>query len=159
MGPILRFCNDYRKLNEVSQFDSYPMPHVDKLTEQLGRAHFISMLDLTKGYLQVPLTPEAYPKNAFCSPSSHWQSRVLLFGVHRELATFQQVETGMGLLGVGRLLQTFCAITSHSRQAATLSELYHYPSAFLSDYFGYFLHTFNILYFPLFFFKYYFVLL
>lgn len=43
----LRLCNDFRKLNQVSDFG---IPHVDDQLERLGRSHFMSMLDLTKGY-------------------------------------------------------------------------------------------------------------
>ena len=86
-----RFCNDFRQLNKVSNFDSYPLPRVDKLVERLGRARFISTLDLTKGYWQVPLSPEAKQKTAFSTPSGHWQYRVLLFGVHGAPATFQRM--------------------------------------------------------------------
>lgn len=55
-----RFCNDFRKLNEVSEFDAYPKPLVDELIDCLGMAHFITTLDLTKGYWQVrsPQLPE-----------------------------------------------------------------------------------------------------
>ncbi len=49
----LRFCNDFRRLNEISEFDGYPMPLVDELLDRLGRARYISTLDLTKGYWQV----------------------------------------------------------------------------------------------------------
>ena len=45
-----RFCNDFRKLNEISLCDAYPMPRVDELIERLGPARFISTLDLTRGY-------------------------------------------------------------------------------------------------------------
>ncbi|CAM5090270.1 unnamed protein product [Eretmochelys imbricata] len=34
----LRFCNDFRKLNKVSQFDAYPIPCIDELVDQLGKA-------------------------------------------------------------------------------------------------------------------------
>ena len=44
----VRFCNDYRKLNDVSEFDAYPMPRVDDLIDSLGHARFITTLDLTK---------------------------------------------------------------------------------------------------------------
>ncbi|XP_072263008.1 vomeronasal type-2 receptor 26-like [Pyxicephalus adspersus] len=44
----LRFCNDFRKLNEISRFDGYLMPQVDEILERLGPACFITMLDLTK---------------------------------------------------------------------------------------------------------------
>ncbi|KAI2647401.1 Retrovirus-related Pol polyprotein from transposon 17.6 [Labeo rohita] len=69
----LRFCNDFCWLNEVSEFDGYPMPCVDELLKRLGRARFITTLDLTKGYWQVPLTTSAKEKNAFSTPSGHWQ--------------------------------------------------------------------------------------
>ncbi|MGL5480857.1 MAG: reverse transcriptase family protein, partial [Aeromonas veronii] len=87
----LRFCNDYRKLNEVSAFDGYPMPRVDELLERLGRARYISTLDLTKGYWQVPLSGEAKEKTAFSTPSGHWQYKVLPFGLHGAPATFQRM--------------------------------------------------------------------
>ena len=51
-----RFRNDFRRLNEVSEFDAYPMPRVDELIERLGPARYLTTLDLTKGYWQVPLT-------------------------------------------------------------------------------------------------------
>ncbi len=54
----LRFCNDFRQLNEVSEFDGYPMPRVDELLDRLGGTRYISTLDLTKGYWQVPLTEQ-----------------------------------------------------------------------------------------------------
>ncbi|KAL0164259.1 hypothetical protein M9458_040012, partial [Cirrhinus mrigala] len=87
----LRFCNGYRRLNEVSDFDSYPMPRVDELLERLGRARYITTLDLTKEYWQVPLTAEAKPKTAFSTPSGHWQYRTLPFGLHGAPATFQRL--------------------------------------------------------------------
>ncbi|XP_056612851.1 protein NYNRIN-like [Triplophysa dalaica] len=69
---ILRFCNDFRRVNEVSTFDGYPMPRVDDLLDRLGKARYITTLDLTKGYWQVPLAPEAREKTAFSTPSGHW---------------------------------------------------------------------------------------
>ena len=61
----IRFCVDYRKVNEVSRFDAYPMPRVDELLDRLGTARFFSTLDLTKGYWQIPLSPESKEKNGF----------------------------------------------------------------------------------------------
>jgi len=43
----LRLCVDYRGLNNVSQIDAYPMPQVDELLDHLGKANFISTMDLT----------------------------------------------------------------------------------------------------------------
>ena len=43
----LRLCVDYRRLNEVSETDAYPMPRIDDLIDRLGKAGYISTLDLT----------------------------------------------------------------------------------------------------------------
>ncbi|KAJ8352656.1 hypothetical protein SKAU_G00241320 [Synaphobranchus kaupii] len=88
---ILRFCNDDRKLNDVSTFDSYPMPRKDKLIERLGKARFISTLDLTKGYEQVQLSSAAREKTTFSISTGHWQYRVLPFGLHGAPPTFQRL--------------------------------------------------------------------
>ena len=46
----LRFCVDYRKLNSVSETDAYPMPRIDEMIDRLGKAKYITTLDLTRGY-------------------------------------------------------------------------------------------------------------
>ncbi|CAM5102543.1 unnamed protein product [Natator depressus] len=61
----IRFCMDYGKLNAVTCPDNYPMARTDELLEKLGRAQFISTLDLTKGYWQVPLDESAKERSAF----------------------------------------------------------------------------------------------
>ncbi|KAM8898343.1 uncharacterized protein AB9W97_009289 isoform 1-T1 [Spinachia spinachia] len=63
------------------QFDAYPIPSVDELIDRLGTASFISTLDLTKGYWQVPLTTQAREKTAFVTPEGLYQYTVLPFGV------------------------------------------------------------------------------
>ena len=78
-----RFCNDFRKLNEVSVFDAYPMPRIDELIERLGPARFISTLDLTKGYWQVPLTKLSWEKTSTPIP------------VHRTPIRYAQVPSNL----------------------------------------------------------------
>ena len=51
----LRFCVDCRRLNAVSRTDPYPMSQVDELIDRLGTAAYITTLDLTRGYWQVPV--------------------------------------------------------------------------------------------------------
>ena len=64
----IRICVDMRRLNSVSNFDAYPLPRIEDLIEQLGEAKFISKLDLTKGYWQIPLSTETKEKSAFITP-------------------------------------------------------------------------------------------
>ena len=51
----LQLCVDYWHLNGLSEGDAYPMPHVDELIDYVGKTKFISGLDLTHGYWQVPV--------------------------------------------------------------------------------------------------------
>ena len=61
----VRFCVDYRKLNQVSKFDAYPMPRVEEVLESVGAAKFISKPDLAKGYWQIPIAKDSQEKTTF----------------------------------------------------------------------------------------------
>ena len=87
----IRFCVDYRKVNDVSRFDAYPMPRVDELLDRLGPAHFFSTLDLTKGYWQIPLSPGSKEKMSFSAPDGLYQFWTLPFGLFGAPATFQHL--------------------------------------------------------------------
>ncbi|XP_026003826.1 uncharacterized protein LOC113009615 [Astatotilapia calliptera] len=87
----IQFCVDYRRVNEVSRFDAYPMPRVDELLDRLGTARFFTTLDLTKGYWQIPLSAEAREKTAFSTPYGLYQFVTLPFGLFGAPATFQRL--------------------------------------------------------------------
>ena len=72
----LRFCVDYRKLNSLSQANAYPMPRIDELIDQLGQAKYVTTLDLTRGYWQVPVAEKAREKTAFIYSDS-WEEHLL----------------------------------------------------------------------------------
>ncbi|KAG6933137.1 hypothetical protein G0U57_019935 [Chelydra serpentina] len=96
----IRFCVDYRKLNAVTCPDNYPMPRTDELLEKLGRAQFISTLDLTKGYWQVPLDESAKERSAFTTHVGLYEFNVLPFGLRNAPATFQKLVDSL-LAGLG----------------------------------------------------------
>ncbi|CAM4634288.1 unnamed protein product [Caretta caretta] len=75
------FCVDYCKLNAVTRPDNYPMPHTDELLEKLGWAQFISTLDLTKGYWQVPLDESTKERSPFTTHVGLYEFTVLPFGL------------------------------------------------------------------------------
>lgn len=59
------FCIDLQEVNKIATFDAYPMSRTDVLLSQLGEARYITALDLTKGYWQVPLQLQDKKKMAF----------------------------------------------------------------------------------------------
>ncbi|GBL81193.1 Retrovirus-related Pol polyprotein from transposon 412 [Araneus ventricosus] len=60
-----RFCVDYRKLNEITIKDSYPLSWIDDTLDALNGSQWFSTLDLKSGYLQVEIQPEDKEKTAF----------------------------------------------------------------------------------------------
>lgn len=87
----MRFCVDFRQVNAQTQFDAYPMPRLEELVERVGGARFITTLDLSKGYWQVPLAKEARPYTAFRSPRGLFQFTKMPFGLQGAPATFQRL--------------------------------------------------------------------
>lgn len=69
----LRFCIDFRRMEAISKLDAYLMPWVDELFDWLGDAHYITTLDLTKGYWQILLDPISKEKMAFATPVGLYQ--------------------------------------------------------------------------------------
>ena len=55
----LRFCVDYRGLNSKTVFDPQPMPKIDDILNKLGKAKYLTKIDLTKEYWQIPLAEQA----------------------------------------------------------------------------------------------------
>ena len=60
-----RFCIDYRKLNAVTKADTYPLPCIDDLLDQLGQCHYFSTSDLASGHWQIRMSPTSREKIAF----------------------------------------------------------------------------------------------
>ena len=86
----ISICVDFRKLNQLTKFDAYPMPGIDDLLDFVGKAKYLSTLDLAKGYWQVPMHEDNQGKTAFNSPIGLLQLTVMPFGLNGALANFQR---------------------------------------------------------------------
>ncbi|GFV67985.1 hypothetical protein TNCV_1872671 [Trichonephila clavipes] len=86
-----RFCVDYRKLNDVTKKDSYPLPRIDDTLDTLSGHKWFSTLDLKSGYWQVEIHPEDREKTAFTSVQGLWQFKVIPFGLCNAPATFERL--------------------------------------------------------------------
>ncbi|GFX43660.1 retrovirus-related Pol polyprotein from transposon 17.6 [Trichonephila clavipes] len=58
-GKEARPCIDYRRLNKVTRTQFFPLPNNEELLEKVSAAKYISILDLTRGYWQITLSPRA----------------------------------------------------------------------------------------------------
>ena len=81
---------DYREHNAVARMDAYPMPRIDELIDQLGKAQYLSTLELARGYWQVLVASESQAQTAFITPFGLYQFTVMPFGLSGASATFQR---------------------------------------------------------------------
>ena len=86
-----RFCANYRKINEVTRKDAYPIPRINETLDTLAGATLFSTLDLRSGYWQVEMDPKDREKIAFCTPEGLFEFNMMPLGLCNAPATFQQL--------------------------------------------------------------------
>jgi hypothetical protein len=87
-----RFCLDFRKVNSISKKDAYPLPNMNGILDKLRSARYISTIDLSQAYFQLPLAKESREITAFSVPGKGlYHFTRMPYGLTGAPATFQQL--------------------------------------------------------------------
>lgn len=88
----LRFCLDSRKLNAVTVKDAYSIPYISEILDNLRDAKYLSSLDLSKSFWQIPIREEDRCKTSFYIPSrGTYQFTSMAFGLTNAPSTQQRL--------------------------------------------------------------------
>jgi hypothetical protein len=79
---------DFRKLNDVTVGDSFPIPMISEILDTLGNSKYFSTIDCASGFLQIPVKFEDRPKTAFSAVCAHYEYKRMPMGLKGATTTF-----------------------------------------------------------------------
>ena len=87
----MRFCVDYRKVNELIRKDKFPLLKIDTCLDTLYGCRYYSSCDLRWGYWQTDIDEKDHDKTAFVTRNGQWLFKVLSFGLCNAPSQFAQI--------------------------------------------------------------------
>nr|GEY37725.1 reverse transcriptase domain-containing protein [Tanacetum cinerariifolium] len=85
-----RISIDYRKLNEATLKNHFPLPFMDQMLERLAGNEYYCFLDGFSGYFQIPIDPKDQEKTTFMCLYGLFSYRRMPFGLCNPPGTFQR---------------------------------------------------------------------
>ena len=85
----LRLCVDYRGLNEITEKDRSPLPHLGELRDRVSGSKVFSSMDLRDGFYNILVREEDRYKTAFRTRYGLYEFNVLPMGLSNSPATMQ----------------------------------------------------------------------
>ena len=85
-----RVCIDYKRLNEVTRKDHFPLPFTDQLLKRISGHPFYCFLDGYSRYFQIEIVVEDQERTTFTCPFGTYAHKRIPFGLCNALATFQR---------------------------------------------------------------------
>ncbi|GBM25064.1 Transposon Ty3-I Gag-Pol polyprotein [Araneus ventricosus] len=89
-GRKRRPCIDYRKLNANTKTPYFPLPNIEERVKRVAAANYISVLDLPKGYWQLPLTKRIQRYAGFATNFGCYIPKTMPFGLVSVSFTFSK---------------------------------------------------------------------
>ncbi|GJV75309.1 hypothetical protein Tco_1506893 [Tanacetum coccineum] len=89
-----RVCIDYRKLNDATRKDHFPLPFMDKMLERLAGNEYYCFLDGFSEYFQIPIDPQDQEKTTFTCPYGTFAYRCMPFGLCNASGIVPKVHDG-----------------------------------------------------------------
>ena len=86
----VRYCVDFRQVNDRTLKDAYPLPRSDMCLNSLGGVGFFSTLDLQTGYWQIKVAESDIPKTAFITKWGLYEYTKMPFSLCNGPSTFQR---------------------------------------------------------------------